>query len=341
MHATRRLTLIAAATFATAFLALILNACGGAAATPFQAPAATQAMMEIAPTEAATEAPLEARGAPPGAAEGASAAATSVSGQNPLVAALPQDHLIIKNGEIDLLVENTDAAIDQVTQIAVDNGGYLLSNQAALTNGIKNATITIAVQAAQYETALRRLRQLALQVQRELSTGQDVTGEYVDLDSKLKNLEATADRIRGFLKNAKTVEEALTINQQLADVEGQIEQVKGRMNYLSGRAAFSTITVNLFQKVDATPTPTPTLTPTPTATPTFTPTPPWSLGPTIQKATYTQIGMMQGLIELLTWVVVILGPYLIIGGLIFWGVRAWIVRRKSPAPPAPPASPGS
>jgi len=240
----------------------------------------------------------------------------------------PPDRLIIKNGELDLLVENTDAAIDQVTQIAADNGGYVLSTQAFANNGVKNATLTIAVQAAQFDTAMRRLRQTALEVQREISTGQDVTAEYVDLESRLKNLEATAERIRGFLAQAKTVQEALDINNQLSAVDAQIEQIKGRMNFLGGRAAFSTITINLNQKVNVTPTPTPTLTPTPS------PTEPWSLGPAVENAAKTQTNLLRGLLELLAWLAVVPGPYMLIGGLAWWGYRTWVARRKPPTPPA-------
>ncbi|MBN1310990.1 MAG: DUF4349 domain-containing protein [Anaerolineae bacterium] len=232
----------------------------------------------------------------------------------------PQDHMIIKNGELDLLVEDTSAAIDQVTQIATDNGGYVLSSQTSLAGQARNATLTIAVRADRFETAMRRLRQSAIEVLRELSTGEDVTSEYVDLESRLRNLEATRDRIQSFLDAAKTVEEALEINKQLAEIEAEIEQVKGRMNYLSGRSAFSTITVNLQQVIEATPTPTPTLTPTPT------PTPRWSLNPVIEDATETQIGLARGLLELATWLVIVPGPYCIAGGLVLWGVL--VLRRK-------------
>ena len=51
---------------------------------------------------------------------------------------------------------------------------------------------------------------------------------------KLTNLEATRDRIKSFLDQANTVDEALRINQELANIEAQIEQIKGQMNYLAG-----------------------------------------------------------------------------------------------------------
>lgn len=234
----------------------------------------------------------------------------------------PQDHMIVKNGEIDLLVESTGKAIDQVTQIATDNGGYVLSSQSAMSGAARTASITIAVRSDCYETATRRLRQLAIEVLRELSTGEDVTSEYVDLESRLRNLEATRDRIKSFLDQAKTVREAMDINTQLSEIEGEIEQVKGRMTYLSGRSTFSTITVNIQQKIEA------TLTPTPTPTFTPTPTPRWSLGPTVDNAARTQVNLARGFLEVLTWVVIVLGPYLFTLALIVWLVRS-ITRHRS------------
>jgi hypothetical protein len=287
---------------------------------PFTLPTATlpatSAMIEVTPmggpTFAFTATPADALA--PGTP---ASAGTTVPVQQ-------QERMIVKNGEIDLLVTSANTAIDQVTQIATDNGGYVLSSQTYLDGPAKYATLTIAVRADQFETAMRRLRQSAIEVLRELSSGQDVSTEYVDLQSRLRNLEVTRDRIQTFLDQAKTVQEALEINRQLADIESQIEQVKGRMTYLSGRSAFSTITVNIQEKIDATPTATPTVTPTPTSTP------PWSLGPTFKEASETQINLARGLLEVLTWVVVVPGPYCIAGGLVAWGI--WAYRRRKTRP---------
>jgi hypothetical protein len=184
--------------------------------------------------------------------------------------ALPvgRERLIIKNGEMTLLVEDTDVTIDRLAQVVGDLGGYIISSrvwyQERQGDEYKYATVTLAVPASEFENALRRLRGLAI----------IVTDEFVDLESRLRNLEATRDRIREFLDKARTVEEALEVNEQLSNVEDKIEQVQGRMNYLVDRASFSTITVQIEPDVPIltpTPTPAPTTTPTPTATPTPTP----------------------------------------------------------------------
>ena len=227
--------------------------------------------------------------------------------------------MIIKNGEMSLVVEDVGIAVDRVTQIAIDNGGYVLSSQSWNTGENVGATLTIAVQAASFETALRRLREIAVEVRTESATGQDVSAEYVDLESRLRNLEATRDRVRTFLDQAGDVEEALSVNDELSSIEAEIEQVKGRMNYLTGRAAFSTITVDLANVVEAAPTPTPT------------PAPPWSLNPTIKNAVETQTSLLRGLSQALIWMAIVLGPYALIVAVILGGAWAFARRRRNSA----------
>ncbi|MBN1120598.1 MAG: DUF4349 domain-containing protein [Anaerolineae bacterium] len=230
------------------------------------------------------------------------------------------ERMIIKSGDMYLIVQSSDAALDQIAQIAVDNGGYVLSSQSWQYGVGKAASITIAVRAENFEAAMRRIGDLAIEVISETSSGQDVTSEYVDLESRLTNLEATRDRLRTFLDDATTVEEALEVNQELSRIEEEIEQVKGRMKYLEGRSAFSTIAVNLEEPEIVTPTPTPTLTPTPA---------PWTLNTTVKSAVDAQVGLVHFLLEALTWLVLVLGPYIVIFVLIVLGVRALTHRRRA------------
>ena len=234
---------------------------------------------------------------------------------------------IIKNGEMNLLVADTDRAIDQVTSIAVDSGGYIISSQTALRGDLKFATLTLGVPVEQFEAVQRQLRSIALKVLSETASGRDVTDEYVDLQSRLTNLEATAARVREFLKQAQTVEEALKVNAQLTEIEGQINQVKGRMNYLRERSAFSTLLVNLEpERPPATPTPTPT--PTATSTPTATPTPiVWQPDRTFAAATGTLSRILIAVGDLLIWLVVLGGPLFVIAAIV---AVLWLRRRNRP-----------
>ena len=232
--------------------------------------------------------------------------------------------MIIKNGEITLLVTDTDRALDQATSVATDTGGYIVASKTWLQDGFKYATLTMGIPSDQFEVAQRRLRGLALEVQNDTASGQDVSQEYVDLQSRLTNLEATAARIREFLDKATKVADALEVNQQLSDIEGQIEQVKGRMQFLKDRSAFSTIALTLNPQV---PTPTPRPTPTPVA---------WQPGKTVEAAGDTLGGLLRGLIDTVLYLGIVLLPFAIPVLALIAIVVYFRRRRKKPATkPAP------
>ena len=270
-------------------LGLVLSACGGAAATP------APMQRELASSGAAAPVAPAAAPAPPAADQAASSVNTNI--KNPVSASPYQaNRMIIKNGEMSLLVANTDRTIDQVTGVAVDSGGYIVSAKTWVQDGYKYATINMGVPSDQFEAVQRQLRTLAIEVLIDTSSGQDVSDEYVDLQSRLTNLEATRARIREFLDKATKVEEALQVNAQLSEIEGEIEQVKGRMQYLKDRAAFSTLLVNIEQQR-------PTPTPYPTPTPTY-----WQPGETLSDAGDALGEILQGLGDLLIWLAVVAVP---------------------------------
>lgn len=241
-----------------------------------------------------------------------SAALVSYTGQSPM---------IIKDGSIDLLVADTERAIDQVTTLAQQQGGYVISSNSYVEGSFKFANFRLGVPSGMFEQTMAALRRLGVQVINESSSGQDVSSEYADLQTRLTNLEATAARVRSFLDEAETVEDALRVNATLSQLEKEIAQIKGMMKFYEGRSAFSTITVNLSPQR---PTPTPTLTPTTTPTPTSTPG--WNPGETFQNASKTSVRLYQGLMDLLIWIIAILWPLIVLAGV---GLFFFFRRRKT------------
>lgn len=305
---------------------MLLSACGGTAApTPQEAPAL------IEPYAADSGAPA---GIAPSAPEGESAKQGSDSSMLPVGPvyntggeSVPSGaNLIIKNAEINLLVEDTDIAIDRATQIVGDTGGYIISSRVWYQphhdgENYKYATLTIGVPFQQFERALTRLRGIAVKVLDETASGEDVTSQYVDLQSQLTNLEATRERVKSFLDNAKTVDEALRINSQLSEIERQIEEIKGRMNYLEDRAAYSTITITFQPDL-------PELLPTPTPQPN-----PWDPAETFDQAKQSVTRIYQGIVDILIWVFVVLVPVFAPPIFIVWLAWKLLTRNKPAKPP--------
>ena len=216
--------------------ALALVACGGGAASTAtggqQAPGAPQsapASDAVAPAAGGGATALETGGAPPAAQGG------------------QQDfgRLVIKSAELSLQVDNAREAETSVRAIVARLGGYVVKVQTSGSEENVSSTITFRVPAARFDEALAGVQGLAKKVFSRTVTGDDVTEEFVDLDSRLKNLEATRDRLQAFLDKAENVDEALKVNQSLSEIQGQIEQIKGRQQFLKQSAALSTITVSL------------------------------------------------------------------------------------------------
>jgi hypothetical protein len=159
---------------------------------------------------------------------------------------LPQERLIIRTADLSIVVADTEEAIAAIARMVEENGGWVVSSSVyQYSETAKTGDITVRVPAEGFVGATEAIKGLATEVRQESISGQDVTEEYVDLTARLENLEATAVRVRAFLDETRNVEEALAVNQELSRLEGEIEVIKGRMQYLSQSATFSTITVHL------------------------------------------------------------------------------------------------
>src|SRR5207249_11340101 len=78
-------------------------------------------------------------------------------------------------------------------------------------------------------------------------SSQDVTEEFVDLQSRLRNQKAQQVVLIRLMANAKTIQETLAVQGQLSQVEEQIEQITGRLNALKTLTDLSSITLHLFE----------------------------------------------------------------------------------------------
>jgi hypothetical protein len=156
-----------------------------------------------------------------------------------------QERLIIRTGQLDIVVADTEATMRQIERLVNGAEGWVVSSNVYQYSSAKSGTITVRFPADQYGSMLDQIKELAVEVSSETTNSQDVTEEFVDLSARLANLEATRDRVRTFLDEARNVEEALAVNQELSRLEGEIEAIKGRLQYLSQSAAFSSLTINL------------------------------------------------------------------------------------------------
>lgn len=235
-----------------------------------------------------------------------------------------RQRLIIKNGQMTVETETAGDAVSAVANLAAATGGYIISQRVWDQNGYTYATMEIGVPVREFERAMDSIRQLG-QVTQDIASGEDVTDEFVDLGSRLETLEITQERLQTFLADAKKMEDIIALNNELTKVEEQINVIRGRMNYLRDRAAFSTITVQI-NPIIPEPTPTPTLTPTPIPDPE-----PWSVGTTATTATRRLQNSTRSVVDFLVYNTIVCGPWLFLIGLgAYFALRMWLRMQGRP-----------
>lgn len=305
----------------------LLVACGGGEAAETadissQAPAAEAPIEDLAQEEAelfvaATPAPTAAPAIPE--------PLTGASSEW-VVPVAPQGRMIVKDGRISITVAETETAVNRISFLVVEVGGYIITQQVYDDDqGYRYATMQLAVPVDRFEESLRTLRTLG-QVIDESASGVDVSDEFVDLNSRLDNLEATRLRLVSFLEAATSTDQRLRVNEQIKAVEGEMAVIEGRINYLRDRSSFSTIDVALIPWI-----PTPTITPTPTNTPTATPTTlpqarDWQPGVTVKVASVQFQNTSQVVADTVLYNAIICGPWLLLLALL--GYPAWRIYRQ-------------
>ena len=201
--------------------------------------AAATAMMEALPTpRPAAPTPTPAPMAMPGAA----GPAGSPGPGSPRLSPLTQSRIIVHTARMSLIVDDVAQTVDRIAGVAASLGGWLVSSDRESRH---TGAVAIRVPAESLDEAFDRIESAARETTSRAVTSEDVTDQYVDTQSRLSSLRATEARLLGFLDQARNVEEALKVQNELASIQVQIEEMQGRLNYFQQVSAFSLIEISL------------------------------------------------------------------------------------------------
>ncbi len=162
------------------------------------------------------------------------------------------DSRVIRNGSLDIVVGNIDAAMTKVQQIAAVASGVIARSQFWNESGDSEqqvGTVTVRVPASQFDTTFDALKDMATEVSSQSTSTRDVTAEFVDLNAQLVNKKRQESRLGELFDKAEKVEDLLRIERELSRVRGEIERLEGRLRYMEARTDYSTITVNMREDV--------------------------------------------------------------------------------------------
>ncbi|GIV67021.1 MAG: hypothetical protein KatS3mg047_1414 [Bellilinea sp.] len=166
----------------------------------------------------------------------------------------PVERMVIRNANLSIVVRDPAEAMDEIISMAEEMGGFVVTSnlyQRRLDNGnlVLEGNVTVRVPALDLNEALSRIKGLVENPQTDVLSenisGQDVTAEYTDLKSRLRNLEDAAEQLRKIMDTATKTEDVLRVLNELRSVTEQIEVLKGQIKYYEESAAMSAISVNI------------------------------------------------------------------------------------------------
>jgi hypothetical protein len=239
-----------------AFLVFLLSGCAPAASRNLTASAPMPAVEkagesvgdQIAPAASMAVAPM---------ADSANTPGLPASGQQSAV-----DQLIIQNANLSIAVVDPAKSMDAIIKMTDEMKGFVVDSNIYKTrneNGLElpEAHLTIRVPAEKMTDAMDQIKALvpdqSTDVLSETRSGQNVTKEYTDLKSRLKNSEDAEAQLREIMASATRTEDVMSVFNQLTQVREQIEVIKGQMKYYEESAAMSAIDITVRSKASVAP----------------------------------------------------------------------------------------
>jgi hypothetical protein len=233
------------------------------------------------------------------------------------------ERIVIKNANLSIVVGDVSAAMEDIADMAEGMQGFVVNSNLYKTTTsqgleVPNANITIRVPADQLDAALKQIKDLVadpnVDILSEDVSGQDVTSEVTDLESRLRNLRAAEEQLIEILDRAIETAEVIEIFRELTSVREQIEVIEGQIKYYRESASLSAISVYIQAKEAMEPI---TIGG-------------WQPGVEVQKALQALVDGGKVIVNILIWLVLFAIPILAVIVLpVYFIVRYFRKRRKA------------
>jgi hypothetical protein len=233
------------------------------------------------------------------------------------------ERLVIKNATLSIIVKDPAQSMDAIAKMADEMTGWVVTSnlyKTTTSEGIEvpQATINIRVPAEQLNDALTKIKALTdnpkTDVKSENVSGEDVTSQYTDLKSRLTNLEQAEAQLREIMASATKTEDVLNVFNQLTQVRGDIEVIKGQMKYYEESSSFSAINVDLISQE--------TIKPLTVAG--------WQPQGVVRDAFQALINFGKGLVEVVIWFIILVLPILVVIYLVI-RLLIWLIKKIFPS----------
>lgn len=162
-----------------------------------------------------------------------------------------QRRAVIRNGQIELTVDEFNESRDAVESTAESYGGYVSDSNEYVNRRsggtYRSGQLVVRVPSEDFSAFMTDMKALG-EVERVETNSEDVTDQLVDIEARLSNLRAQRDRLRDLYESANTTEDVLAVEERLTDVQTEIERLEAQKQSLEDRVALSTVRVSLSER---------------------------------------------------------------------------------------------
>jgi hypothetical protein len=159
---------------------------------------------------------------------------------------------VIKRGEIRFETKNLEETTVFITESVKNLRGYISSDNTYSSADRINSRLEIRIPSDSFDVLLSRISENVKKIEYKNVQLQDVTEEYIDVESRIKTKKELENRYMELLSVAKTVQEILSIEKELGTLRSDIESIEGRLKYLKDQVSLSTLTVDYYQMTSTT-----------------------------------------------------------------------------------------
>jgi hypothetical protein len=152
---------------------------------------------------------------------------------------------IIYDANVTLVVKDMADTETQIAKLLKQVNGYIAEASVDRRQGEQlTGRWKVRVPVAQFDTFLEAVSKLGVAESRN-QTAQDVTEEFVDLEAQIANKKRLEERIVALLKDSSgKIKDVIEVEHELSRVRGEIEQMEGRLRYLTNRTDFTTVSIS-------------------------------------------------------------------------------------------------
>lgn len=156
-----------------------------------------------------------------------------------------EDRLVVRETQLSLLVEDVRRTSDAIINHVDEQGGYMVNSMITQPEEAPYGTIVVRIPSEKLRGSMEYFRSLSIKVTSEFISGQDVTDEYEDIESRLATLEKTKARFEEILDQATKIDDILRVQREIINLQSQIDNLKGRQQLLEGTARLAKVTIHL------------------------------------------------------------------------------------------------